>query len=80
MVYEKSKGINTNYRKKYHTHDLYKKVLFGSDTSKKCQYYKIIQKNGKLLTQLEVKDDINNFNDKMFMFDNLTSKPYIIHI
>ena len=76
---KKSKGINTNYRKLYHTHDLYKKVLFNNN-NKKCQYYKNVQKDGKLLTKLEIKDDINNFNDKMYMIDNLTSKPHCINI
>ena len=75
---KKSKGINNNYRKLYHTHDLYKKVLFNNN-NKKCQYYKIVRKDGKLLTKLEIKDDINNFNDKMFMTDNLTSKPHEIN-
>ena len=77
---KKSKGINTNYRKKFHTHNLYKKVLFNNDYIKKCEYYKIIQKDGKLLTKLEIKDNINNFNDKMYMIDNLTSKPHEINI
>ena len=57
-----------------------KKVLSNSNTSKKCEYYRIIQKNGKLLTQLETKDDINNFNDKRYMVDNLKSRPHEIHI
>ena len=77
---KKSKGINTNYRIKHHTHNLYRKGLFNNNYIKKCEYYKIIQKNGKLLTKLEIKDDINNFNDKMYMIDNLTSKPHEIHI
>ena len=36
----KSKGINNNYRKLYHTHDLYKKVLFNNHNNKKCENYK----------------------------------------
>ena len=32
------------------------------------------------LTQLELKDDIDNFNDKMYMMNNLKSKPHEIHI
>ena len=78
---KKSKGINNNYRKLYHTHNLYKKVLFNNNNnSKKCEYYKIVQKDGRLLTKLEIKDDINNFNDKMYMIDNLTSKPHEINV
>ena len=76
----KSKGINNNYRKRYHTHELYKKVLFDDIKQSKCQYYKIVNKNGQLYTQLETKDDISNFNDKMYMTDNLTARPHIIHI
>ena len=76
---KKSTGINNNYRKLYHTHNLYKKVLFNNN-NKKCEYYKVVQKDGKLLTKLEIKDDINNFNDKMYMIDNLTSKPHEINV
>ena len=47
---------------------------------KKAQYYKISLKDGKLITELQVKDDISNFNDKMYMIDNLTSKPHEIYI
>ena len=77
---KKSKGINNNYRKLYHTHNLYKKVLFDKNDNKKCEYYKIVQKDGRLLTKLEIKDDINNFNDKMYMIDNLISKPHEINV
>ena len=77
---KKSKGINNNYRKSYHTHNLYKKVLYSKNNNKKCEYYKIVQKDGRLLTKLEIKDDINNFNDKMYMIDNLTSKPHEINV
>ena len=47
---------------------------------KKSEYYKISLKDGKLITELQVKDDINNFNDKRFMIDNVTSKPHCINI
>ena len=47
---------------------------------KKAKYYKISLKDGKLITELITKDDINNFNDKRFMIDNLTSKPHCINI
>ena len=30
----------------------------------------------RLHTQLELKDDINNFNDKRHMISNLISKPH----
>ena len=76
----KSKGINNNYRKKYHTHKLYQNVLLNKVKQNKCEYYKIINKNGELLTQLEIKDDINNFNDKMYMIDNLNSKPHTLNL
>ena len=76
----KSKGINNNYRKKFHNHKLCQDVLFNKIMQQKCEYYKIVNKNGCLLSQLELKDDINNFNDKMYMVDNLTSKPHVINI
>ena len=76
----KSKGINNNYRKKYHNHKLYQDILFNKIKQQKCEYYRIINKNGYLLTKLELKDDINNFNDKMYMIDKLTSKPHAINI
>ena len=58
------------------------KVLFNNNNNniKKCEYYKIIQKDGKLLTKLQEKDDISNFNDKMYMVDNLISKPHEINV
>ena len=76
----KSKGINNNYRKKFHTHKLYQDVLFNKIKKQKCEYYKIFNKKGCLLTQLELKDDINNFNDKMYMIDNLISKTHAINL
>ena len=76
----KSKGINNNYRKKFHNHKLYQDVLFNKIKQQKCEYYKIVNRNRCLLTQLELKDDINNFNDKMYMIDKLTSKPHVINI
>ena len=79
-VLRKSKGINNNYRKKFHNHKLYQDVLFNKIKQQKCEYSKIVNKNGFLLTQLELKDDINNFNDKMHMINNLTSKLHEIHI
>ena len=47
---------------------------------KKAKYYKILLKDGKLITELQKKDDISNFNDKRFMIDNITSKPHCINI
>ena len=47
---------------------------------KKSEYYKISLKDGKLITELQVKDDISNFNDKRFMIDNLISKPHKINV
>ena len=76
----KSKGISNNYRKKYHTHEYFKKILFDELNIKKAEYYKISLKDGKLITELQIKDDISNFNDEMFMIDNLTSKSHEINI
>ena len=47
---------------------------------KKAEYYKISLKDGKLITELQIKDDISNFNDKRYMTDNLTSKPNTINL
>ena len=76
----KSKSISKNYCKKFHTHDYFKKILYNEIKMKKAEYYEISLKDGKLFTELQVKDDINNFNDKRFMIDNLTSKPREINI
>ena len=45
--------IPKKFLKRYHTHELYKKVLFDDIKQSKCQYYKIVNKNGQLYTQLE---------------------------
>ena len=45
-----------------------------------AEYYKISLKDGKLITELQIKGDISNFNDKRYMTDNLTSKPHEINI
>ena len=47
---------------------------------KKAEYYKISLKDGKLITELQIKDDISNFNDKRYMVDNLASKPHTINL
>ena len=47
---------------------------------KKAQYYKTSLKNNKLITELQLKDDISNFNYKRYMVDNLTSKPHTINL
>ena len=59
----KSKGISNNYRKKYHTHNYFKKILFD-EIKMKAEFYQISLVNGKLITEQKTKDDINNFNDK----------------
>ena len=76
----KNKGINNNYRIKFHTHEYFKKILLNEINMKKAQYYKISLKDGKLITELQIKDDISNFNDKRHMLDNLSSKPHEIYI
>ena len=47
---------------------------------KKTKYYKISLKDDKLITELQIKDNISNFNDKRYMIDNLTSKPHCINL
>ena len=47
---------------------------------KKAEYYKISLKDTKLFTELQIKDDISNFNDKRCMIDNLTSIPHTINL
>ena len=76
----KSKGISTNYRKKYHTHEYFRKFLYNEINMKKAEYYKISLKDGKLIKELQIKDNISNFNDKRYMTDNLTSKPHTINL
>ena len=76
----KSKRISDNYRKKYHTHKYFRKILFNKMNMKKAEYYKISLKNGKLITELQIKDDISNFNDKKYMTDNLTYYPHTINL
>ena len=76
----KSKGMSKNYSEKNHTHKYFKKVLFNEINNNKAVFYRISLKNGKLTTQLQLKDDINNFNDKRHMISNLISKPHKIYI
>ena len=78
----KAKGISKNYSAKNHTHEYFKKVLNYKfeNNNNKAEFYRISLKNGKLRTELQLKDDINNFNDKRHMIDNLTSKPHEINL
>ena len=76
----KAKGISKNYCKKYHTHEYFKKILFNEMDMKKSEYYKISLKDGKLQTELQIKYDISNFNDKRHMLDNLISKAHEINL
>ena len=78
--FRKTKGISKNYCEKFHTHQYFRKVLFNEINMKKADYYKISLKDGKLITELQIKDDISNFNDKRYMTDNLTSKPHTINL
>ena len=48
--------------------------------TKEAEYYKISLKSTKLVTEVQIKDDISNFNDKRYITDNLTSKPHIINL
>ena len=74
------KGISKNFSEKNHTHKYFKKVLFNENENNKAEFYRISLKNGKLTTQLQLKDDINNFNDKRYMINNLISKPHEINL
>ena len=76
----KAKSISKNYCKKSHTHEYFKKVLNNKIENNKAEFYRISLKNGKLQTVLQLKDDINNFNDKRHMIDNLISKPHEINL
>ena len=80
MELRKTKGISKNYCEKYHTHEYFQKVLFNENKNKKPEFYNITLKNGKLHTQLQLKDHINNFNDKRYMINNLISKPHEINL
>ena len=75
----KAKSISKNYCKKNHTHEYFKKVL-NNNINNKAEFYRISLKNGKLQTVLQLKDDINNFNDKRHMINNLISKPHEINL
>ena len=76
----KSKGISKNYCKVNHNHEYFKKILFNEMKTSKAEYYKISLKDNKLITELQIKDDISSFSDKRYMTHNLTSKPHIINI
>ena len=76
----KSKGISKNYFKVNHNHEYFKKILFNEMKTSEAEYYKISLKDGKLITELQVKDDISNFNDKRHIIDNLTSKPHEVNL
>ena len=74
------KGISKNYSNKNHKHEYFKKVLFNENENIKAEFYNITLKNGKLQTVLQLKNDINNFNDKRRMINNLISKPHEINL
>ena len=76
----KAKGIMKNYCKKFHTHEYFKQILFNEKKTSKAEYYKISLKDTQLVTELQIKDDISNFNDKRYMIDNLTTKPHEINL
>ena len=76
----KTKGIMKNYCEKFHNHEYFKKILFNEKKTSKASYYKISLKDAKLVTELQIKDDISNLNDKRYMIDNLTSKPHEINL
>ena len=76
----KAKSIPKSYSKKIHTHNYFKKVLNNKIENNKAEFYRISLKNGKLTTQLELKDDISNFNDKRHLINNLISKPHEINL
>ena len=59
---------------------LKKYCLMKLMNNNKAEFYRISLKNGKLTTQLQLKDDIKNFNDKRHMLNNLISKPHEINL
>ena len=69
-----------NYCKVNHTHEYFRKILFNELKTSKAEYYKISLKDGKLITELQIKDNISNSNDKRCMTDNLTSYPHTINL
>ena len=79
-IEKRVKGISKNYSEKNHTHEYFKKVLFNENENNKAEFYRISLKNGKLTTQLQLKDNNNNFNDKRHMINNLISKPHEINL
>ena len=76
----KSEGISKNYCKLKHNHRYFKKILFNELKTSKSECYNIVLKDGKLHTELQIKDDISNFNDKRYIIDNLTSKLHEIYL
>ena len=76
----KTKGISKNYCEKFHSHQYFRKILFNGNDMKKAQYYKMFLKSNKLITELQLKDNITSFNDKRYMVDNLTSKAHTINL
>ena len=76
----KMKGVNRNYKKRYHDHKLYQKILFENYKKEKAEYYQISLKDNKLVTELVEKEDINIFNDKRYQINNLESKPHCINL
>ena len=77
---KRSKGINKHYCEQNHTHEYFRKILLNEMDMKKAEYYKVSLKDTKLVKELQIKDDILNFNDKRFIIDNLTSKPHTINL
>ena len=76
----KMKGINKSYKKRFHNHKLYQKILFENYKKEKAEFYKISLKDNKLVTELVEKEDINIFNDKRYQLNNIESKPHKINI
>ena len=79
-IERRTKGISKNYSEKNHTHEYFKEVLFNENENNKAEFYRISLKNRKLTTQLQLKDDINNFNDKRHAISNLIFKPHKINL
>ena len=79
-IEKRVKGISKKYSNKNHKHEYFKKVLFNENENKKAEFYNITLKNGKLQAVSQLKDDINNFNDKIHMINYLISKPHEINL
>ena len=76
----KTKGITESYKLKYLDHQEFRNVLFDNKDLKKVEFNTISIKNQKLFTNKVIKDNIKNFNYKIFMIDKFTSIPFELNV